>query len=418
MKTSQPFDIDAAYVALHLPFFRSMFFFVICFLIFSCGVLTSCNKQAQNCLNYADKVISVDINNVSSLLLSELFDTLEYVPLETSDEALFSFPEHLKITKQGDVYFLSNKSFYLFDGNSGKCKMKLFKLGGGPGEYQSIFDSYVNEANSEIEILDNNGKKVLIYDKDGNYLRNIALNFSPFSMTKTNDSIYWFYNNNLISDVSDCKLVCYNSKGSKIIGEFFPIDKHLAEFFFVSDERNVAFDGKELFYMASPVDTIYSIDLKEKKQKVAYCLDLHSNRIPSSFLGQNFTDIVEFSQKASKRGYIYAFPTFAFNGRIVITAYRKDKDLFMNFYDRELHQAYTINQITDDFHFETPFRLEGINLYFTLYNDVFYFVMSSEQFLKMKPKDGVQTDIQKILRQYELTEFSNPVLVKCKLKFD
>ena len=106
-----------------------------------------------------DNVISLDLDKNEPLLASSLFDTVWYVPLETSDNFLFSRISHLKIHGP-HAYFISDKSFFLFDTETGRGKVKISKLGDGPEGYSSLFDSNLDLAQNEIELLDNNAKKI------------------------------------------------------------------------------------------------------------------------------------------------------------------------------------------------------------------------------------------------------------------
>lgn len=133
-----------------------------------------------------------------------------YVPLETSDSFLFSNISHLKVSRDQNIYFISDKSFFLFDGHTGKGKLKISRLGTGPDGYASLFDSYIDPETQEIELLDNNGKKIVVYDKEGNHLRSFAIPFMSFTLAKTDQHNYWFYNNNLPSEACNYKVTHYN----------------------------------------------------------------------------------------------------------------------------------------------------------------------------------------------------------------
>lgn len=59
-------------------------------------------------------------------------------------------------------------------------------------------------------MLDNNGKKIVVYDKEGNHLRSFAIPFMSFTLAKTDQHNYWFYNNNLPSEACNYKVAHYN----------------------------------------------------------------------------------------------------------------------------------------------------------------------------------------------------------------
>lgn len=165
-----------------------------------CTIMLACSTPSDKSVRSAASVIPVDLEHAGALQASQWFDTIMYVPLETSDSFLFSNISHLKVSRDQNIYFISDKSFFLFDGHTGKGKLKISRLGTGPDGYASLFDSYIDPETQEIELLDNNGKKIVVYDKEGNHLRSFAIPFMSFTLAKTDQHNYWFYNNNLPSE--------------------------------------------------------------------------------------------------------------------------------------------------------------------------------------------------------------------------
>lgn len=109
-----------------------------------CTILLACSTPSEKSVRSAASVIPVDLEHAGALQASQWFDTIMYVPLETSDSFLFSNISHLKVSRDQNIYFISDKSFFLFDGHTGKGKLKISRLGTGPDGYASLFDSYID----------------------------------------------------------------------------------------------------------------------------------------------------------------------------------------------------------------------------------------------------------------------------------
>lgn len=356
----------------------------------------------------------MNLDNEEPLLASTLFDTIMYVPLETSDSFLFSRISHLKVS-DNNVYFISDKSFFLFDTETGKGKTKISKLGAGPEGYASVFDSNIDISSNEIELLDNNAKKIVVYDMSGNFKRSIRLPFMSFMFIKTNKNTYWFYNNNLLSDISSCKVVHFNSDKNIVEEEYDKIDKHLAEYFFVEDENNLIRQGNSLLYHSSPSNIIYQIT-PGAGIETSYVLDLGKYKAPENFYSAKYQDIMEFVEAANKNNYVFEIPTFSVNDKMLAIACMKEGKLYTTFHMKEGGNNITFSSFYDDFNFSKSLLLEGKNMSFCLDNEYFYFIIMPEQLINLQQYSSNRSKLDKWMNDKKITEFSNPILVKCKLK--
>lgn len=381
-----------------------------------CAWASACSPQpGKGNQQSSYQTIAIDIDRAQALKTSTLFDTVEYVPLESSDSFLLSGINHLKLTQQQDIYFISDKSFFLFDGKTGQGKTRISRLGNAPEGYISVFDAYLDESAGQIELLDNNGKKVVIYDVSGNYLRSIPLPFMSFMMTKTGPSDYWFYNNNLASEASSCKVVHYDAAQAQIVEEYSPIDQHLAKYFFIEDEKNLIEHPQGLLYMASAVDTIYRIRSGQEMEP-AYLLDLGKYKTPKAFYAANYQDIMEFMEASMKHEYVFNFSSLAANEVQMAVACFKQRQPYLTFHSLQKCQSATFASFHDDFHFNAPIPLKPNNMTFCMDADYFYFTLTAEQFMQAQEASKEPDQLEAWMAQKELTEFSNPILVKCKFK--
>lgn len=119
--------------------------------------------------------IKFDPDNMqtSELGLSDFIESIEYIPLETKNECLigdgmtFDFDETHIIVK-----FNGAESVLLFD-RKGHFLNSVGRRGGGPEEYQSINNVFLDSWNNSI-IVESVGK-ALYYNKNGEYLRSTSL---------------------------------------------------------------------------------------------------------------------------------------------------------------------------------------------------------------------------------------------------
>lgn len=384
------------------------------FTLACCSTLFACSPKQENVKSDNANLISINLENPKPLKASELFDTIMYVPLETSDTYMFSKVSHLNVSDEKDFYFISDKSFFLFDGETGKGKLKISKLGNGPDGYASVFDSNVDSSTGEIELLDNNAKKIVVYDMEGNHKRSVSIPFMSFMFTKTGKDDYWLYNNNLMSDASDSKVVHLEINKGKM-EEYDKIDKHLAEYFFIEDEKNLVADGEDILYHYSPSDTIYRIR-PGKGMQAAYVLDMGKNLAPKDFYVRKFRDIMEFVETANKNGYVFEIPAISANDNTVAVACIKEGKLYMTFHTKENGENVTFTTFHDNYNFSAPFSLDASNLNFCMDNDCFYFIVTAEQLVECKNEDMNQKKMESWMKSKNVTEFSNPILVKCKFK--
>ncbi len=226
-----------------------------------------------------------------NIRFSEFFERVDYIPLETTDSSLVGTVERMRIFED-KVCLLCDKSFLMFNKQTGEAELQISKLGGAPEEYRSLYDVYVDSTRGLIELLDMNGKKIQKYDMKGRYKASIPLPFMSFSFTKENESNYWFYNNNLVSDKAHSKVVHFDAKQEEIINEFFPIDSHLSNFFFVVESNNFINAEDGLFFFCNPPGKMYFIK-GDLSPHISYTFDFGEHSIPENFYAHNFSDIMD-----------------------------------------------------------------------------------------------------------------------------
>lgn len=379
---------------------------ILCLLLTLSSCFPSENKQGTE-----ETAITIQINNPSRIVFSDLFEQVEYLPLETTDSALIGIPERFRIFDD-KLCIVCDKSVLMFDKQTGKAGQTISRLGHAPGDYQSLYDVYFDRQSNVVELLDMNSKKVHRYALDGQYINSITLPFMAFSFTKKGDNEYWFYNNNMVSEQTKSKIVHFDAAQGKIIKEYFPIDTHLANFFFVMEGNNLEEDEEGLLFFSCPPDTIYRLNEKSEPT-AAYTLDFGTHTVPQGFFQRDFADIMEFSTEANKQEYVYFVNNFTANQQHLLLSFLCGNTCFWNIYNRQKGTNHTGCLLKDDLNALPELSINHAYTLSTLDDDRLYFLISAEQFLTLAEGNAKLT---KLIKERKIDEQSNPVLVKCKFK--
>lgn len=139
-------------------------------------MLIFCSCVMKNSENDKLESIQLSVDNMDDNLemdISNLFDSLNYVSLETNDSVLISEVSNLKESNL-DYFIVSNDKVYRFS-KSGKFVNCIGNKGQGPEEYISILDFQIDDDSQVVYIFDYFGRKISKYDFDGYYIDSFKL---------------------------------------------------------------------------------------------------------------------------------------------------------------------------------------------------------------------------------------------------
>ena len=165
--------------------------------------------------------------NMQKVKLSNLVDSIQYLPLETNDSSLIGNISRIVATPHqifvGDR--LAN-SVFVFN-KQGKFLHKICRQGRGPEEYIRLYDFDVNEQDSSIYFYC--GTHIQIYDYNGNYKQTVPIDSSlfPTTMAVSNHCIYLSMNYNTCLEDQPYNSIFIDSKGN-IIEKSSPYPKEIA----------------------------------------------------------------------------------------------------------------------------------------------------------------------------------------------
>ncbi len=124
----------------------------------------------------------IDIDNIepaSNIKLSSYFSSLEFIPLETNNEALLGRINKLHV--YNDTLFIldktGSKGVFMFNRRDGSFLGRIGSIGSGPGEYSSLEDFTIDIENRRLYLLDSDRQQIYEYELGGcKYLTTVSLN--------------------------------------------------------------------------------------------------------------------------------------------------------------------------------------------------------------------------------------------------
>lgn len=153
-------------------------------LILNCGCTTKNNNKNQVEDNQSENTFyTIDFPKIlksqKEIPISDIAESVEYIPLETTEESILSRVWDAKFTNDyifihqygtaGSALFLTQ-----FD-RKGKFIRHIGKIGRGPGEYLLMRTFSIREENQLIYIQSNWKNELLVYTFEGEYLKTIPI---------------------------------------------------------------------------------------------------------------------------------------------------------------------------------------------------------------------------------------------------
>lgn len=171
------------------------------------------------------EIIRLDkaIDNVVSIDLSVLTDSIRYIQLETNDRCIVTEIEKIELID--DFIFVKDKKdcLYVFNLN-GDYLYTIGRMGKGPGEYIVLNDFFVDKLNNKVSIFDQVQSKIIQFSYDGKFINEFRVNCCPDKIKKIMDN-YYLSSSFMINDT-----LIYEYKDNKKINHFTKNDLNLEKF--------------------------------------------------------------------------------------------------------------------------------------------------------------------------------------------
>ena len=173
-------------------------------------------------------IIEIDLDQAKQISFTEWFDSIQIVPLETTDQSLikgyFGLPD--QVIFYGDLIYIFDEQLrhiLVFDNNGKFINSTSHLRGQGPSEYTGVADFDVNDLTGNL-IISNPPTEIIIYNTDLEFVsrHDMSNNLWPVSGIKLiSNDIALFYN----SRKEDNELVnVFSIKENKVIKKICPIE--------------------------------------------------------------------------------------------------------------------------------------------------------------------------------------------------
>ena len=276
-------------------YFRILFVFPILFCLFSCR---SDNSSPSS-------KVEINLDNSSSMLLSDFFESIDYVLLEETESTPLANP--YKILFIGDKIFVHDNTLdnlHVFDLN-GHLLFILKSMGKGPNEFSQIRDFMVR--GDSIVIKDDVTRKMIFYDIEGNFIgeRKFLLNSYHFFHHPEFDLHYMDFEGESV-------FIRVDQKGN-VSDRFYPVPEYL---------QGLSFNPKDAFQWNRIENKIYfnlpysnSIAVFERYGKMSDIIEIDlGNDMISPIdlirLKENFADKSEYIEDNNLVEMIHCFFPF------------------------------------------------------------------------------------------------------------
>ena len=222
-----------------------------------------CSKNPESNHKAYLKKIEIDPKTAETGYLSDIADSVQFVPLETTQKSLIGNVE--KILVNGDQVFIMDtklsKAVFVFDLN-GRFRYKIDKAGKGVGEYSKLGDFIV--CDKYIELYDENTRNILKYNiSNGSYISTLHVDLWFKFFEKTDNEDYIIQTRKMVNFYKSKPLdydLIFISDQRKIRNKYFPYDSKLKV-------NNVAFDlpkvftrcRNDLYFAKLFLDTVYKV---------------------------------------------------------------------------------------------------------------------------------------------------------------
>ena len=299
-------------------------------------LLLSCKNNSVKSID--NKLLIIDINPLQSkeFDFNDVFSDYSFIKLETDENILISSIDQMKICNDRIYIFDFRRtiSLHCFD-MQGKHLFGVGSKGQGPGEYTNASDFAIDTINKKIWIGDD-GRKILSYDLDGNFLKDYSVDFSIRNISIIPDSEEFFLIRfGYYKEKEDYSSGIYSLAENTLLSHINKISNFESQI----GAKSISRYKDELLFGFGFNDTIYRVNLQDGFTP-KYVLDFGENKTPESLLEKDLRSFyMEFNNPDQQyTGLISNFVetdnhlqfNYSFSGKHMKAFYSKSNNMVIN----------------------------------------------------------------------------------------
>ncbi len=253
--------------------------FLIIFEIILLVISSSCQRAEE----LSSLPIEENMNNSSMLRLSDYTSSIEYIPLQTLDNALLDGHEYLALSPE---YFITFGKECIVFNREGEFVRKISNEGRGPGEYTSgARSSYLYPVNQLLYFPSTAYEKINVYTLENELIDEIIRPQPSVKVRNISVDLFAVYRGFLYGD-AEWNTMVYDRNGDSI-SCIINIYRHEGTRMIVFNEEHIFYYfNNQLHLKETYSDTIYKFN-SEGQHIPKYLLDLGIFSVPASIKNNN-----------------------------------------------------------------------------------------------------------------------------------
>lgn len=304
------------------------------------GKSISINNQLPNLkINSREGDIVKIPENQELVEIDSLIEDYYFVQLETTTESLVGEVENILFEDNFLYVFDKKYNFVLQFDNLGNFVKKIGKKGRGPGEYIKIYDIALNKEKKELSLLDLDGRKILYYDDNGNFKREIPLYylFYPHRYFEGNMILFTGLLSNSNVKAVDLNRIIVSDQELKPIAKAFPYTQEFRQQNHQLGAKPLLDFSNSIYYSDILSDTIWRIS--DSDISASYILDFEDPNCGNKKLNINELDDKRIDEIMSKRKQQY-FGSFSITDNFLCIGISDQRNVVTPlFWDKNTHNV-------------------------------------------------------------------------------
>lgn len=347
-------------------------------------LVSSCTKNADEKIKREIVDVEFQQKYISSYDSLNIIDSTSLVVLQENPEEDLQIKQIDKIcVKNNHIYVADTylKRLIVFDMN-GMALYKVGSLGSGPGEYSSIADFYVGD--SCLYLYDSLKQKMLLYDKENQYLKDYDISFRGEYFVKLSNGNFLFslapYNNGELKG----KRIAITDNEFNVINTMFDFDEHIDVNYQMLSPL-VECGNKIIYYRGISNDVYIFNKIGAFERVVSW--DFGKFNVPSDELD----DMSKLMESSNDYSYIAATPIFI--NDVIMTILNKGGELYTCIYDTKSREPYLNNMINYSVRtINFPFSVTEDNIVVSYFNNDIYPEYMKDKYIPDSIKKEIESD--------------------------
>jgi len=388
---------------------------IVCLLLVV--LVNSCSKKkisqdpALNIKEISTLQINTSLSEEPNLLLDKFVDlnSLELIPLETTDQSLFGVINKLYLSDSSVLVMDIGMNKILHFNSQGKFVKLIGQYGKGPDEYLDIIDTRFNKFTNKVDVFDKT-LKLISYDLNSGTVSNLKTRFSeefnPIYFCPVDSNSYALYNHFVVEGE---RLYRFGvMKNDTIIVEKLAFNHERTD---ISSTASSFYNyGDTVRFFERFIPVVYSVVNNSISPK--YYLNFDNDNQDSIAIS-NPDYYIERKQNNTKEAWIDEI-------------YESDQYMFLMYsVSKDVERRCTLIDKIAKNNFNKSYgevKLQGVTIYLKkIEENVIYGSIKAGEILKIynnsKLKDNYAlTNLEKKIIDLKLGEYNNDLLVKVKLK--